>query len=966
MKKIYQFLSLCCIIAVMISFTMNKGYAQCDPFQITSATPFTEDFSASQAVSTMDAQGVLPTCWGKIYTGTNAGYDPKVYNGTDAVTSGNNCIAFVAGQQFSFTTFSYIDAGSSNYVILPTIANSLDLLQLMFTSKMNSDSTGTLEVGYFTDTTTNVDSIDVSTFVVLATIASSTTAVNQMIVFGDIAGTENLTKNIVFRWSANSSGLTSLLSLVTCFIDNITVRLAPTCIEPTDVIVSDITDVSAQISWTPGTANQSQWEISCNGNIISNVTTNPYTLTGLTSSTEYEVSVRAVCTGETSFWSTPSITFTTICEFMTITENAPYTEDFSSYQALDSMTGTGVIPTCWEKIYTGRVSDGYDPKVYNGTDAIVSGNNCLAITSGEFSISYGGFGYTLYSAGAQNFAILPPMSNALDNLQLFFASKMSSDTTGVLEVGYFTGAAEVDNFNVITTVTSTTAATNQLLTFGDFSQLQGVSNVRLAFRWTDTRNTGRSTCYIDDITVRIARDCIEPSDIVVSNISDVAAIISWTAAPGQNLWEISCNGNIIPEVNTNPYTLTGLTASTEYEINVRAICPTDTSYWGAQSVTFATACPAIVVTDETPFTENFEGADLNCWFTEIVEGSDNWELSYGANHNGNKGIEYSSSVFGDLTNMGGDLLSFLSMFNNMVNFGNGSARLITPILDISAVTGQVRLSFYRKQTSMMIPQLLYVFYRTSPSAQWVVLQSYGSTSTWMGESILLPNPSTTYQIAFLSFCDISSMGNMDPTSLYSDPNASSELASTIYLDDIRVGYAIECADPTNLTFNNITTNSATATWGGSADNWTIEYGEAGFVQGNGTTVTAQNPTYTFTNLTPGTNYDIYIRANCPEDNFSNWVHGSFSTTGQSAVSENESVSLSIFPNPTNGTVRCSLSNITANMRIQVMDVYGKLLMEKGVSAQTTEFDFSDKASGVYFLRVIDGNSIITTQKIIRR
>ena len=562
MKKIYQFLSLCCIIAVMTCFTMSKGYAQCDPLQITGTTPFTEDFSSSQAVSSVEVQGVLPTCWGKIYTGSAAGYDPKVYNGTDAVTSGNNCIAFVAGQQFSLTTFSYIDAGSSNYVILPTIDNSLDLLQLLFTSKMNSDSTGILEVGYFTDTATDIDSIDVSTFVVLSTITSTTTATNQTITFGEIAGTENLNKNIVFRWSAANGGLTSLLSMATCFIDNVVVRIAPTCIEPTDIIVSGITDVSAVIGWTAA-AGQNLWEILCNGNIISNVNTNPYTLTGLTSSTEYEVTVRAVCTGETSYWATPSVTFTTTCDVITITDNTPYTEDFSGYQALDSLTGTGVIPTCWEKIYTGRVSDGYDPKVYNGTDGIASGNNCLAITSGEFSISYGGFGYTLYSAGAQNLAILPPMSNALDNLQLFFTSKMTSDTTGMLEVGYFTGAATVDNFIVITAVANTSAATNQLYTLGDFSQLQGVSNVRLAFRWTDNSTMGSTSCFIDDITVRIARDCAEPTDITISNISDVSAVVSWTAAPGQNLWEISCNDSIISNVTTNPYTLTGLTASTE-------------------------------------------------------------------------------------------------------------------------------------------------------------------------------------------------------------------------------------------------------------------------------------------------------------------------------------------------------------------------------------------------------------------
>lgn len=964
MKKIYQFLSLCCIIAVMTCFTMSKGYAQCNPFEITSTTPFTEDFSGYQGVSSMDVQGVLPTCWGKIYTGTAANYDPKVYNGTSAVTSGDNCIAISVGQQFSLTSFSYIDAGTSNYVILPTFANTVDLLQLIFTSKMNSDSTGILEVGYFSDTAEIIDSIDVSTFVVLATVASTTTATNQTITFGEIAGTENLSKNIVFRWSANGGGLGSLLSMATCCIDNISVRIAPTCIEPSDVTVSAVTDVSAVIGWTAGSADQSLWEISCNGNIISNVTTNPYTLTGLTSSTEYEVSVRAVCTGETSYWATPSVSFTTTCDVITITDNAPYTEDFSAYQALDSLTATGVMPSCWEKIYTGRASDGFDPKVYNGTDAVVSGDNCLAITSGEFSISYGGFGYTLYSAGAQNLAILPPMSNALDNLQLFFTSKMSSDTTGMLEIGYFTGVATVDNFIGIATVTNTTVATNQLYTLSDFPQLQGVSNVRLAFRWIDNNTMGRSSCYIDDLTVRIARDCAEPSDITVSNISDVSAVISWTAAPGQNLWEISCNDSIISNVTTNPYTLTGLTASTEYVINVRAVCANESSYWAAQPATFTTACPAITVTDENPYTEGFEGADLDCWYPEVMEGEDNWEHSFYASHTGSKGVSYSSSVFGDLTNMT-DLSAIISMMSSMTNFGNGAARLTSPIFDLTGVTGQVKISFYRKQSTMMIPQTLYVYYRTSPTSQWISLEAYNTATDWTGESVILPNPSATYQISFASFCDIQSMGNIDPTAFMSQ-TASTDFASTIYLDDIRIGYAIVCDDPTNLSFSNVNETSVTATWSGSADNWTLEYGEAGFAQGSGTTVTAQNSTYTFTGLTPGTSYDVYVRANCPEDNFSGWVRGSVTTAGGSAVSENGSVSLTIFPNPTNGTVRCTLNGNTTQTRLQVLDVYGKLMMEKEVSGQTTELDFSDKAAGVYFLRVIDGNSIVTTQKVVRR
>ena len=63
---------------------------------------------------------------------------------------------------------------------------------------------------------------------------------------------------------------------------------------------------------------------------------------------------------------------------------------------------------------------------------------------------------------------------------------------------------------------------------------------------------------------------------------------------------------------------------------------------------------------------------------------------------------------------------------------------------------------------------------------------------------------------------------------------------------------------------------------------------------------------------------------------------------------------------------CALALVYIARSLQVLDVYGKLLMEQTVSDETTELDFSNKASGVYFLRVIDGNSIVTTQKVVRR
>lgn len=957
MKKIYLFLSFCFVIAAMTFGTMGTANAQCDnPIDITENAFFTEDFSNFQGVDSLNSAGIMPTCWEKIYSGTTPGYDPKVYNGTDAVTSGDNCLAITSGS-YGYTlpfigTITLYNAGEQNLVVLPMFSNDLTQLQLFFTSKMTSATDGTLEIGWITDAT------DASTFVPLTSFVSTTTASSQSVNFASFTElTTRQSSYIAFRWSNSNTSATS-----TCFIDDVLVRPAPPCPEPFGITVTNITDVSAQVSWTPGTADQNLWEISLNGTIISPVSTNPYPLSGLTAETEYEVNVRAICTTEdTSYWAARPVAFTTDCDAITVTNDDLFVEDFSAQQGVDSLGNTGIIPDCWVKIYNGT-SAGYDPKVYNGSNAITAGDNCLALTSGTSSL----WGFiTTYEAGADNYIILPNVSNDLDQLQLIFTSKMSTDTAGALELGYFTDLGSTDNFVILTTIPSTTVASSQMVNFGSFQAAHGLQ-ARIAFCWRDNRTDGSSSCYIDNITLRIARDCAEPTDITVEHISDVSAVVSWTAAsPSQNLWEIMLNDSTIQNVTTNPYTLTDLTAETEYVVNVRAVCTDETSYWAAQPVTFTTACPAITVTDEEPFREGFESADLGCWAADIVSGADNWALDYGAFHTGNRGVAFTSSVFGDLTNMGGDLTSIMEMFGNMTNFGNGSARLTSPILDLTAVTGQVRLTFFRRQTTMMVPQTLYVYYRTSPSGNWILLQQYSATNDWTGEALTLPNPSATYQISFLSFCDIQSMGSIDPTAMM-DPNAATNFASNIYLDDIRIGYAIVCNNPTDLTVSNVTTTSATVTWGGTADNWTVEYGPMGFTTGNGTTVTAQNPTYTFTGLTPGTSYDVHVRANCPENSFSDWVQTYFTTENEIGINENGSIALTLSPNPTSGIVRCTLNALPSNTRLQVLDVYGKLLMEKEVTEQTIEFDLTDKAAGLYFLRVVSDNKVVTTQKVIRR
>ena len=87
------------------------------------------------------------------------------------------------------------------------------------------------------------------------------------------------------------------------------------CYVPTALTSSNVTLNGATLGWTNGEEGQSAWQIHVTGasyNDTFDVTTNPYTVTGLSNGTAYTFTVRAVCAeGYYSDWS-ESATFTTL------------------------------------------------------------------------------------------------------------------------------------------------------------------------------------------------------------------------------------------------------------------------------------------------------------------------------------------------------------------------------------------------------------------------------------------------------------------------------------------------------------------------------------------------------------------------------------------------------------------------------------------------------------------------------
>ena len=86
--------------------------------------------------------------------------------------------------------------------------------------------------------------------------------------------------------------------------------------------------------------------------------------------------------------------------------------------------------------------------------------------------------------------------------------------------------------------------------------------------------------------------------------------------------------------------------------------------------------------------------------------------------------------------------------------------------------------------------------------------------------------------------------------------------------------SVSCSLPSNVTAARATdTSLATLLWtaNGDQNSWQVQYGNAGFVLGSGTIVYSNATSKIFTGLSDTVAYDFYVRSQCSENQFSEWV-----------------------------------------------------------------------------------------------
>ena len=727
------------------------------------------------------------------------------------------------------------------------------------------------------------------------------------------------------------------------------------CAAPGNLTVSNIGPDSATLTWT-GISGLYMVEYKADQDTawVSQTTGDTtLVLSGLTESTPYTVRVYSDCGDNFS----PAVTATFTTTMMTA--GIPYSTDFSNTSGWVLNNGS-----CGNYWTIASVSD-----TANAMFVTNNGTTPGYATGGTFSAVSAEKLFTVGTAAeiAISFDVQIGGETQFDYLKVFFApadAQYPAATTNTVYTNesYSTYAVNFSDYLQYSTYTSLPYKFN--LTNGNTVHVSVVmpnpntnpnanSTAKLVFLWkNDTSDGTQPGTIVRHVSVE-AVYCAAPTTLTVSNITTTGADVTWNPAGSEDDWmveykaENASTWTSLPVSGTPACSLTGLTSGSVYQVRVQALCSTtEQSLW--VSTQFNTFCDAIT---NFPFTENFEngGQMPDCWSQEYVSGSLSWDFQAGAHSHG---------IIHDAH--GGNYNAYLFEESNE----GRTTRLVSPVLNLTGVTSPYLTYWYAQQAWGTDQDILSVQYRVSPNDPWLPLTQHSSSvSTWTKDSLALPNPSATYQIAF--------------TGLISYGHG-------IVLDDITVdgsGSAPVVTDPTVTTLAATNISQTAATLNGAItnpDNVTItargfELTEVG--TGDQTTITVAGGGNSFstdlTNLTAETAYSF--RAFITFDG--NTVFGeamTFTTEAESGdttgIADRLAASVTVYPNPakevvnvqcTMYNVQCTMNNVQSGGEMYLFDVYGKLLQIVPITSETTQINVSGLADGVYFVRVTTDRGVVT-------
>ncbi len=754
--------------------------------------------------------GLMPNCWSAPIANTSGStVYPNVYNSN--ARTGSKDMYFSNGNS------------SSLMITLNGYQGDITELQLVAWAKPydNTASYGKLQVGFVTDVT------DTSTFVVVQEYPAtdwSDPIYDEMITpFNTLEDFTADADAVYYPAIKYISGGT----YSSWYIDDVTLEVIPECAKPTKLAATPET-TTATLTWQQSDNNTS-WVVyykkttdtEYQTQIVNNAPTT--TLTDLSPVTMYDAYVEVVCAENIA--SNP-IKFKTTCpDEITITDNDKYIEDFETYA-----TSTGATPDCWTNMTP--VSSSYY------SSGVVSSDAKSGYKSFYLYIPYQDYGS---NGTTQPMYALPKFSNDLETLRLsFYAQASSTYSCGDLQLGYLTDLNDTSSFVILKSYTASEVGGSWKLlkiNMSDFSESISAdesSDKYLAIRHNKPGYTGYSSLsyYIDSLSVGLIPSCSDPSGLVVSDIEETSANITWNGdASSYNVKVVveGTNDVVMNETNVSENTIAieNLTSNTSYIATVTGVCE-DGGLTDPVSTLFHTHCSAMSIPWETSFEDLNATSLYYCW-TKL-----NTNASYPniSTYNGNTGQK--SMYF--YTYSGNNTIIALPRFTDDIN--------------------TLRLTFHSKPSGT---ESSYGRMRVGLTNSLDMADTADIVYVW--EKSATQYPSANYFEEAVDF----DQATIEGENIYIVFNHDNANSYSWYIDDVSVDLIPDCDKARNLNVTNVTAESATLSWTavGSQKDFTVYYKKTSSM--NWSEATVDDLTASLTDLEAITEYEVYVKNTCADE-----------------------------------------------------------------------------------------------------
>ena len=321
----------------------------------------------------------------------------------------------------------------------------------------------------------------------------------------------------------------------------------PSCFAPANVAVDSVNDNTIFLSWNAG-ADETEWIVTINDSAFVMYSTS-VTITDLSASTLYTISVQSVCSSDDT---SGAITVSTRTACGDITQ-LPFVEDFNSY-------ASNSYPSCWYRIM-----------------------------SGSYPYITSSYGNSVMFAGTAT--VIAPLIQLLPSqMVVSFDLRKEGSSSGSMDFGYVTDPTDATTMVVLQNFDPTSTG-NYFHYEVDLSLVPDLDTVTspVYIAWRQNSTVTNWYYWLDNVLIEQVNDCTKPQNLSVNPSTTDSVVVRWDELGSASSWEVvygpvgflpdTVVENMILGNSDTTAVITTLTSGQTYQVYVRSDCGDGYSNW---------------------------------------------------------------------------------------------------------------------------------------------------------------------------------------------------------------------------------------------------------------------------------------------------------------------------------------------------------------------------------------------------